>query len=291
MADSSRADASWRERLFPLSWGLLYPIRLYLRYFPVQRGKGILLRHILTPLLPPAGAEFDLLVPGEAKVWLSYRETVGLSSLLYGTFEKAELNFVSRYVRQGDTAFDIGANVGIFSVVLGAAVGKSGHVVAIEPVSENVARLKKNLAKNDLDNVNVMPVAFGAAEGRLLLNLASDAAYHSLGAVEKTFRADEEVFVEVRRLDDVWREMGCPVVSFVKMDVEGAESDVLRGATAFLEACRPVLLIEANTKGQLEELRVRLGAFGYVHIHPQGFVPHNHVFYCEFSAKRLSAVL
>ncbi|WP_310446586.1 FkbM family methyltransferase [Thiobacillus sp.] len=291
MDDYSRADASWRERLFPLSWGLLYPVRLYLCYFPVQRGKGIVLRHILTPLLPPAGAEFDLLVPGEAKVSLSYRETLGLSSLLYGTFEKAELNFVSRYVRQGDTAFDIGANVGIFSVVLGASVGKSGHVAAIEPVFENVARLKKNLAKNDLDNVYVMPLALGASEGRLLLNLAKDAAYHSLGVVEKAFRADGDVFVEVRRLDDVWMEMGRPVVSFVKIDVEGAESDVLRGAEAFLKACCPMLLIEANTKAHLDGLKGRLGALGYAHSHPDGFAPHNHLFYCGASSERLSAAL
>lgn len=291
MADCSCAGVSRRQRWFPLIWVLLYPLRLYLRYFPVQRGKGIVLRHILTPLLPPAGAEFDLQVPGEAKVSLSYRETLGLSSLLYGTFEKAELNFVSRYVRQGDTAFDIGANVGIFSVVLGAAAGKSGHVAAFEPVSENVARLKRNLAKNDLDNVHVMPLALGAAEGRLLLHLAKDAAYHSLGVVEKAFRADGEVFVEVRRLDDVWTEMGRPVVSFVKIDVEGAESDVLRGAEAFLKACCPVLLIEANTKEHLDGLRDRLGALGYAHSHPDGFVPHNHVFYCGASAERLSAVL
>ncbi len=291
MADYSCAVASRRERLFSLIWALLYPLRLYLRYFPIQRGKGIVLRHILTPLLPPASAEFDLRVPGEAKVSLSYRETLGLSSLLYGTFEKTELSFVSRYVRQGDTAFDIGANVGIFSVVLGAIVGKSGHVVAIEPVSENVSRLKRNLAKNDLDNVNVMPLALGAAEGRLLLHLAKDAAYHSLGVVEKAFSADEVIFVEVRRLDDVWSEMGCPVVSFVKIDVEGAEGDVLRGAEAFLKACCPVLLIEANTKEHLGDLSGRLGALGYVYSHPDGFAPHNHLFYCEASTERLSAVL
>lgn len=291
MADYSCLGVSRRERWFPLIWGLLYPLRLYLRYFPVQRGKGIVLRHILTPLLPPAGAEFDLQVPGEAKVSLSYRETLGLSSLLYGTFEKAELGFVSRYVRQGDTVFDIGANVGIFSVVLGTAAGKSGHVVAIEPMVENVSRLKKNLEKNDLENVNVMPLALGAAEGRLLLHLAKDAAYHSLGVVEKAFRADGEVVVEVRRLDDVWTAMGCPVVSFVKMDVEGAESDILCGAETFLNACRPVLLIEANTKAHLDGLRVQLGAFGYAHSHPDGFVPHNYLFYCRASAERLFAIL
>lgn len=291
MADYSCADASWRERLFPLIWALLYPIRLYLRYFPVQRGKGVLLRHILTPLLPPAGAEFDLQVPGEARVSLAYRETLGLSSLLYGTFEKTELNFVSRYVRQGDTAIDIGANVGIFSVVLGVTVGRSGHVAAIEPVSENVSRLKKNLVKNNLENVNVMPLALGAAEGRLLLHMAKDAAYHSLVSVEKAFRSDGETLVEVRRLDDVWTEMGRPAVSFIKIDVEGSENEVLSGAAAFLKACCPVLLIEANTKEHLDDLSGRLGALGYAHLHPKGFAPHNHLFYCAPSAERLSAAL
>lgn len=291
MAEYSCVGASRRERWFPQIWVLLYPLRLYLRYFPVHRGKGIVLRHILTPLLPPAGAEFDLQVPGGAKLSLRYRETLGLSSLLYGTFEKAELNFVSRYVRQGDTAFDIGANVGIFSVVLGTAVGKTGHVVAFEPVSENVARLKKNLKKNDLDNINAIPLALGAADGRMVLHMAKDAAYHSLGPVEKAFRADGEVFVGVRRLDDVWMEMGCPVVSFAKIDVEGGESDVLRGAEAFLKACLPVLLIEANTKAHLDELRVQLGALGYAHSHPDGFAPHNHLFYCGVGAERLFAAL
>ena len=73
-----------RERLFPLIWSLLLPIRLYLSSFPVQRGKGILLRHVVTPLLPPPGAEFELRLPGEVRIALRYRETLGLSSLLYG---------------------------------------------------------------------------------------------------------------------------------------------------------------------------------------------------------------
>jgi len=249
------------------------------------------LRHILTPLLPPAGAKFDLQIPGGTSVSLFYRETLGLSSLLYGTFEKAELEFANRYVRHGDVAFDIGANVGIFSVVLGAAVGKSGRIVAIEPVSENISRLKKNLAKNKLENVDVVPVALGATEGRMVLHMANDAAYHSLGVVDPAFSAGGEIFVAVRRLDDVWIEMGRPFVTFVKMDVEGAESDVLRGATELLGTCCPVLLIEANTKEHLDDLRGQLGAFGYMPTHPNAFAPHNHLFHRGSSAERLSAAL
>ena len=118
MIDEALGQSGIRERLFPLIWLLLYPVRLYLRRFPIQRGKGILLRRVIMPLLPRAEAEFDLPVPpGAARVGVRYRETLGLSSLLYGTFELAELNFVSQYLRPGERAIDIGANVGIFSVV------------------------------------------------------------------------------------------------------------------------------------------------------------------------------
>lgn len=292
MAENSKAAVSVRERWFHLIWSLLYPVRMYLRYFPIQRGKGIVLRHILTPLLPPADAEFDVRVAGGGKVSLAYRETLGLSSLLYGTFEEAELTFASRYVRPGDTVFDIGANVGIFSVVLGTAVGASGRAIAIEPMLENVVRLKNNLANNGLEShVSVMPLALGAVAGSVSLHLAKDAAYHSLGVVEKGFRGQGEVFVEMRRLDDVWTEIGRPAVSFVKMDVEGAEGDVLRGAEEFLTTSCPLLLIEANTEAHLENLRAVLGAFGYAHAHPRGFTPHNHVFYRSTCAERFGAAL
>ena len=289
MIEEALRPPGLRERLFPLIWRLLYPLRLYLRQFPIQRGKGILLRRIVTPLLPPTDTEFDLPVPGAARVGLRYRETLGLSSLLYGTFELAELTFVSRYLRPGDMAMDIGANVGIFSVVMGATVGAQGRVFAFEPVSSNVLRLEKNLRKNGFGNVQIFPLALGASDGQMSLRMATDPAYPSLREVQGGFGSGDDVLVQVRSLDGVWEELGCPDISLVKIDVEGSEADVLNGASHFLKACRPTLLIEANTVVELDSLREQLCGLGYQHVRPEGFVSMNHLFIFPASGQKNAA--
>lgn len=285
--DDAAGHPGLRERMFPLIWMLLYPARQYLRRFPIQRGKGILLRRIIMPLLPRANAEYDLCVPpGEVSVGLRYRETLGLSSLLYGTFELAELKFVSQYLRPGDKAMDIGANVGIFSVVMGASVGADGAVFAFEPMASNVLRLKKNLDKNALSNVSVFPVALGAADGQMRLHMATDPAYPSLQEVQGGFGSRTEVLVQVRSLDGIWEELGCPDISMVKIDVEGSEADVLRGASRFLTTCCPTLLVEANSVKDLDLLCQQLCGLGYRHVRPEGFAPMNHLFIFPVSARK-----
>lgn len=279
MINSVVCKTGFRQRAFPLIWRLLYPLRLYLARFPIQRGKGVILRQVITPLLPPGEAEFDLPIPPQSsKIGLRYRETLGLSSLLYGTFELAELNYVNQYLKPGDKAMDIGANVGIFSVVMGATVGDKGQVFAFEPVATNVVRLEKNLRKNTLCNVQIYPVALGASNGHMKLRMATDPAYPSLHQVQGGFGSGIEVSVEVRTLDGIWEELGYPDIALVKIDVEGAEMDVLRGASSFLARCRPTLLVEANSAGELDTLRARLSDLGYRHTRPEGFSPMNHVF-------------
>lgn len=271
---------SLRERWFTFIWGLLYPIRQYLRLFPYPRGKGILLRRLVIPLLPPKGAEFVLQVPHDGKVRVGYRETLGLSSLLYGPFEKEELEFVSRFVQQGEIVMDIGANIGLFAVVMGLTVGRDGAVIAFDPVPSNIMRLRANLKENGISAEAVYELALGSANGQMNLKMSDDTAYASLHNVEDGFGNGNVIQVNVRRLDDVWHERGMPMISFIKMDVEGAELEVIEGGIEMLGHCRPTLLIEANTPQHLAKLNEVLQPFGYRHIHPAGFLSHNHLFIC-----------
>jgi hypothetical protein len=89
----------------------------------------------------------------------------------------------------------------------------------------------------------------------------------------------------VRRLDNVWDEAGKPSVAFIKMDVEGAEINVLMGAPRLLSTCRPSLLVEANSAEHFSQLKVHLFRLGYRHIRPEGFLPYNHLFVCPLSIK------
>lgn len=282
-ASESLRPRSLREKLFPYLWGLLMPIRLYLRSFPLQRGKGILLRHVVMPILPPQGAEFETQLPGGADISLQYRETLGWSSLLYGTFELAELEFVKKQLRPGDIVLDIGANVGLYSVLMGVAVGQSGCVFSFEPSPANVLRLRKNLERNNLSTANVFPCALGESDGQMVLHLAEDPAYPSLVEVESGLSNGTDIAVQVNSLDGVWEKSGRPMVSFAKIDVEGAEIAVIRGASNFLSVCKPMMLIEANSPQQLEQISGLLRPLGYESMQPDGFALHNHIFYHQES--------
>jgi FkbM family methyltransferase len=130
-------------------------------------------------------------------------------------------------------------------------VGPSGRVVAAEPSSRERAHLQRNLGRNGLDNVTVVPAAIGAASGLADLHLAHGvhAGHNTLGsfAHDDVVRASLER-VPIEPLDAVIARLGLAQVDFVKIDVEGAEARVIDGAATVLNAMRPIMLLEVNDK-------------------------------------------
>jgi FkbM family methyltransferase len=229
------------------------------------------------PFLPAEGS-FVALVWGGTRIRLRYREALGLSTIAYGSFERAEIEYLCGSVAPGATAIDVGANVGLFSVALGRAVGPCGRVIAVEPIPENVERLEENLALNELCNVTVRRCAAAEAEGHATLILANDLAYASTTDVPEGRHTGERLEVRTMSLDRIWVEAGSPRVVAIKIDVEGGELGVLKGAAKLLAACNPVLLVETNTSARFREVGAWLESFGYRHSHPAGFCVWNHVF-------------
>jgi len=268
-----------RESRFHVIWKIIFPLRFYLKFFPFQRGKGVLLRTIFLPLLPSIDSEFELYLPNGGKISLKYRETIGWSSLLYGTFELAELEFVGKYLRPNSKVIDIGANVGLFTVLMSVGLRNSGSVWAFEPVPLNIERLKKNLNLNDVKNTRIFPYALGEKNGQNILHLANDSAYNSFVNVESRLSDGKDIVVEIKELDDLWDNSYRPQISFIKIDVEGFELEVLKGATRLIKQCLPTMLIEANTLEQFESLFLFLKKYDYEVIHPPGFAIHNYIFY------------
>jgi FkbM family methyltransferase len=123
--------------------------------------------------------------------------------------------------------------------------------VAAEPSSRERAHLQRNLGRNGLDNVTVVPAAIGAASGLADLHLAHGvhAGHNTLGsfAHDDVVRASLER-VPIEPLDAVIARLGLAQVDFVKIDVEGAEARVIAGAAAILNSMRPILLLELNDK-------------------------------------------
>src|SRR5918912_2561693 len=137
-------------RLLRLLWPLTCPVRAYWLRSERKLGKKLLLDRLLKGLLPAPPRGFEAELPGGGRVFLHYREDIGLVTLLGGGFERAELEAARTHARPGTTAIEVGANVGVFTVALALAVGPDGRVVAFEPFAENVRRLEQNLALKGL---------------------------------------------------------------------------------------------------------------------------------------------
>jgi FkbM family methyltransferase len=261
-----------------LAWPFTWGVRWYWLRSSRKLGKGLVVEHVVKRLLPAPPAGFYAELPHGGRVFLHHREDIGLVVLMSGGFERAETEFAIEQARPGTVAIDVGANVGMFTVPLALAVGPSGRVLTIEPSPENVERLERNLELNSLENVVVEPIAVGDKAGRLVLQLASDPGFHSTAEIAESRAVDEGLTVRAETLDEVWLRAHAPAVSFIKIDTEGSEDAVLRGAEQILAACHPVLLVEAKGGERVRELDTWLGRCGYSRKRQRGFAPGNFVY-------------
>jgi FkbM family methyltransferase len=145
--------------------------------------------------------------------------------------------FQSRVPQLGEVVFDLGANVGAFALAASRLVGPTGHVYCLEPVPGNTAALAKTIEKNGLTNVTMIPKAIGETCGELLLHLGNKSTQHS--AFQD--RGVGDLAVPVTTLDALSAELGLSRVDFVKIDVEGMEAAVLRGASETLRRHKPFI--------------------------------------------------
>jgi FkbM family methyltransferase len=159
----------------------------------------------------------------------------------------------------GRVFYDVGANAGFFSVLAAKQVGPSGRVFAFEPLAENIASIEEQIAENQLRQVELVTMAVGAAPGTAAFSFPPDqTAMAHLGAA----RAAEErtVEVSVTSLDAFAKDH--PPPTLVKIDVEGAETDVLAGAAGLI-AQGTQLLIELHGPDKAEQVVRALRAAGY----------------------------
>jgi FkbM family methyltransferase len=168
----------------------------------------------------------------------------------------------------GDVFYDVGANVGFFSLLAARLVGHAGRVVAFEPAFDNVAVLGDNVRRNRAGNILISTQAASRTTGVELLWLADFAGGHSL---VRSGDANERwaSLVETSSLDDFAARGGTAPPDVVKIDVEGAEIAVLEGMSSMLARGGPTLIIEvdgptsADHDARLAEIAHLLESFRY----------------------------
>ncbi len=145
-----------------------------------------------------------------------------------------DVELLATLLTRGDTFVDVGANVGIWSITAGGIVGEDGMVIAVEPGAVG-SQLALNLADNPAHQSVLHRVAVGAEDGHVQFD--EGGAFHNIGRVVEG--GDSEV--EMRRLDDL---LDGHFPALIKIDVEGLELEVLRGAESTLERSGASVIVE-----------------------------------------------
>ena len=194
--------------------------------------------------LLPAGIRTEL--PnylGEYKVFLDTTFPIE-REMVSGLYDDRTLAIFRRHVKPGDVCIDAGANVGALTLALAQLCGPEGLVLAVEPGTPNFSKLQRNVGGNRqlADRVRTFQVGLGEQEG--VLHWEEDAANRG-NAFLRTSGGSETV--RVTTLDALLKQ--CPEakrVDFIKIDVEGMELDVLRGAEQTIRAHRPKIYFESQ---------------------------------------------
>jgi FkbM family methyltransferase len=203
--------------------------------------------------------------------WLQENDNLG-EPLRTGTFEREELLFVERFLRPGMTVLDVGAHHGLYTLLASKCVGSSGRVFSFEPSPRERRKLRIHLVLNFCRNVAVQALALAGQEGSadLFVVQGAQTGCNSLRPPD-VFGGTSPVRVRVSTLDGWLQTAGLNGVDFVKLDVEGAELEVLQGAARFLDhRPRPVILAEVQDVRsapwgyRAKEILKRLNDAGYV---------------------------
>ena len=191
---------------------------------------------------------------------------VGKSLDQYGEYAEGEIDLFKELVKEGDTVYDIGANIGSHTLALARIVGEEGVVAAFEPQRQVYYALCANIALNNLSNVHCMPMALSNIAGSVKvpeLNFKQIGNFGALG-LEGIPPSDNFSIAQVMRLDD----LNPTACDFIKIDVEGMESRVLLGANKTIDQYKPFLYIEDDRQENSKDLVKCLHSMGYkIYLH------------------------
>jgi FkbM family methyltransferase len=153
--------------------------------------------------------------------------TTVASILLHGDYEPETCALIEAVLKPGMTFVDLGANIGIFTLLGARAVGPRGRVVAFEPAPKVMVYLERNVHNNGFaEQVTLVPSAVADRTGLVRFAFSNEYSVAAHIAVSEEPAALE---VHATSLDEYFRDAGWPAIHLIKMDVEGAEPSVLRG--------------------------------------------------------------
>lgn len=200
-------------------------------------------KHIFGPMDLFRGLKLEGKLENRYRMVLRPGEWIQQHIWFLGTYDPKGLRFLKKYLRKDHVFIDIGANIGVFSLVASDLAGK---VVAFEAVPKVAALLREHLKMNEIGNVEVAEMAVYERKTELSFFLSSE---RNLG-MSSMFHHDTESSVKIRvpavSLDEYLEERNIEQADLIKMDIEGGEYFALKGMQNVLERFSPAILMEIS---------------------------------------------
>ncbi len=222
-------------------------------------------------------------------------------------YEDTEIDLFKANVSSGDVVFDVGGNVGLYSIAA-ARIAKSVNVFTFEPVPDTLKELRSNVVKNKVENqVKIIPKALSSKAGTMYITTE----YHSSNYITNANSEQQKTMIRVTTIDNFAKQEKIKRIDMIKMDIEGHELEALKGAQRSIERFRPKILIEIyenktefndRQMANASEIFTFLAQFGYeyVIVGDNGKVIsnpnkarkfsksyHNYLFYCDKNKLKL----
>lgn len=259
-ATPGSAESPWRR-------AARFLVRFYLSRCPLRNGKGRIYQAFQERLRPPQRWQ-TITVRQGFRLRLDLLDPAQRQLYFFGEYdERHEIRLLQLLLWPGDCFWDVGANIGVYTLTAAGLVGPTGRVVAFEPAAHAWQALNDNVALNPGRAIRLVPLALSDHSGQATLHRRAAYADGGASLIPRQGYHQETETVATLPLDDFLAQSGEPSPSFLKIDVEGHEASVLAGAHRLLAGPRPpIILIEMNDPAGISEQLQQAGYQGaYLH--------------------------
>ena len=207
-----------------------------------------------------------------ARDWALSRFAAGLTTLAtyrLRTFQKSSIAFANTFAK-ADTTIDAGANLGAVTVYMSLLVGRRGRVIAVEMMPDTAAMLRHNLELNSATNVAVVELALDERAGETVVARLKSGFHGQASIAQRSARSDRDIEVRTTTLQSLMN--GIEEVALLKLDLEDAEAQALRGAGDAIGRIRAILFESHVADGGDTARLLREAGFGIAAVDCRNFI-------------------
>ena len=232
-----------------------YIVRLYLSKFPITEGKKYIYKFAQKHFLPE-----NKIINSMTKHGFYLRLNLNNPEHQYYYFykshdERYEINNLETIIQKDYVCWDIGANIGFYSFLL-ASIANSGKVFSFEPITKTYDDLDFGRKMNNFDHINIYNFALGSEQRSQRIFFNDDSLCVGTASFLESNQFSNFELVEINTIDDI----SIPAPDFIKIDVEGFQVQVIKGASEFFKQHSPLIMIEIDkdTDQWLEDYFIRI---------------------------------